>query len=197
MRLIAFLLLVLAGLTLLLFVPGCSRDYSFEGRDTLVLVAPPVPAPDSIRLDSLPVSGSCAGCSNSLIEGKCSLKVNGQLFCGIIDTAILSLARNTFTFYGPSLCSADSGLIITCFLSPDALNRNVREYTIEKSTLYYYDKVSGLYMVQSQQGKPFRVTVLKYDHDTKLAEGTFGGTVVMRDGKEVPVTEGRWKTHLY
>lgn len=199
MRLLyAFCLFCSFGSLLLAGGYGCSKEYSFEGTDTLPVQLPPVQR-DSTTTDTVPSTGanSCTGCSSSLLDGRWSLKVGNILYCGAIDTAILSMARNTFTFFGPSECSADSGLIINAMLSPDALNRSVQQYVIAKATLYYYDKVSGLYMVQSQQGKPFTVTILRYDHDTKEAEGSFEGVTVTRAGQEISVKDGRWKTKLY
>ncbi len=183
-------MLMLAGIA-----PGCTREYSFEGEDTL---AAPLLPDTTINKDTTIVAlDSCAGCSNAFTEGQWSLKLNGALFCGAIDTAIVSAERNAFTFFGPSLCSPDSGLIITVRLDEERLDYNRQNLLLQKSSLNYYDNVNGSYVAQSRQGEPFSVYILSYDHATRKAEGTFYGTGYTDKGKAIAITDGKWKTHLH
>lgn len=197
----AFLFLYMAIICSLLVLggsSGCTREYSFEGADTLAVH-------DSIPVDTLPIRDSngnvlnitsCMGCSNLMVEEQWSVEIGNALLCGEIDTAILNKERDAFTFFGPSHCSLDSGLIISAWLNPEILNRDRQNLTTTKVSMYYYDNLSGPYMLQSRQDKPFALTILKYDHVTKAAEGSFTGSGFTVSGKEVVLENGRWKTFL-
>ena len=195
-RLVCYLLCCMVLLAFI--VPGCSREYSFEGNDTLNRPVP-LPIDTAAVKDTTPTLqiDSCAGCANVFIEGQWFLKLNGTSFCGKIDTAIVSAERNGFTFFGPSTCSPDFGLIITVRLDENKLNQNLQNLQLIKSSIYYYDNIGGIYVVQSEQGKPFSVVISSYDNITKKAEGSFSGTGYTKEGKAIAITDGRWKTYLH
>lgn len=193
-----FGLIWMLGILLLVTGSRCSKEYSLEGNDSLAVT--PLPERDSMPGADTSLEKeitACAGCNSSLIEGQWSLSLGDALVCGPIDTAILNLERNAFTFFGPSRCSPDSGLIISVGLDSLKLDKNISNLTIKKATLYYYDNISGLYVVQSEQNKPFSIVILQYDHTTKAVEGTFSGTGFTPGGRQIALTKGRWKTYLY
>ncbi|HEU4858681.1 MAG TPA: hypothetical protein VFT15_02550, partial [Chitinophagaceae bacterium] len=64
---------------------------------------------------------SCAGADNDT-EGKLSFYIM-ILYCAIIDVAIAAPGRNGFTFFGPSSCSIDSGLVVTISIEPSFLTK--------------------------------------------------------------------------
>jgi hypothetical protein len=87
---------------------GCKKEYSCEACNRINL-------PDTNTTNNNPQPYICPSCigADDFIENRWSLSNGGDFYCGIIDTAIAAPARNGFTFYGPSLCSTDSGLVMT------------------------------------------------------------------------------------
>jgi hypothetical protein len=179
--------------SLLLLHTGCSREYSFEGRpDTLALIdtlALPVVEPG-------PVFPSCQGCTTVEKEGEWSCLAGSAIFCGKIDTAIINKERTAFTFFGPSRCSSDSGLIISAYLEEPGLNGNHQNLAINRIAFYYYDNVSGEYMLVSRTQKPMQLVITKYDHLTKKVSGLFTGFAYTTSGKEVMIKSGKFSTFL-
>lgn len=183
------------ALLALLFTTNCSREYSNEGRDSVAII--PSPIADSQPAPAVPPLQACTGCSNLVEIDKWSFSLNNNLLCGIVDTAIRSATQQAFTFYGPSLCSEDSGLVVTATLAPDKIDRNLNNYTLPKATMYYYDHVGGLHMLESRSTNPFQLVIKSYNHQTKEINGSFSGAVFTRDGRELKLQDGRWKTFLY
>ncbi|OLY92879.1 hypothetical protein [Cnuella takakiae] len=181
----------------LLCTTNCSREYSLEGSDTTLILQPPAPLPDSGIGGPFSNLVTCTGCAAELETNQWSFQLSNTLLCGIIDTAILSSTREAFTFFGPSLCSLDSGLVITASLAPDKLDRNITGYNIPKAGMYYYDHVGNQHMLESRSSQPFRMHIISYNHQTKEISGSFSGVVYTADGKEVIIKGGLWKTHLY
>lgn len=187
----------LFALLAVLFSGSCSKEYSLEGRDSAIVIPVPIPVPDTLPSTPTPLPQSCVGCANEQESGKWSFTYNNILYCGIIDTAIKSPTLEAFTFYGPSLCSEDSGLVVTVQLSPDKMNRSLNNYTVARAGMYYYDHKGNSYFLQSSSAQPFILVIDSYNHQTKEIRGSFGGTVLTADGRQVVLADGKWKTHLY
>ena len=168
--------------TALILFAGCAKEYSFEGA--------PVPLQDTIIAGG---SGNippriCPDCLDKdvQIENRWSLHVGNLLYCGIIDTAIATPERTGFTFFGPSSCSADSGMVITIYLDGVKLDHDFSSYTTNKVGFYYYDNLTPSYMLITQAGQPFSVTIDSYEQSNRMMRGTFGGfagSSNVRDGK--------------
>jgi len=188
-------------LLLMLYLAGCEKEYSYEGGAVppAVTIQPgdsSLPA-DSIHLDpgELP---NCLSCTDpaTLPAWSWSFKTGHSLLCGEVDTAImLSLERNTFTFFGPATCGTDTGLIFTVSLAPNALDRDIQHITASNAVFYYYH-TNAPYILTSQAGQSFRLTIIDYNHSTKLVTGTFNGTGFRGDGRGVTVTDGKFKIRL-
>src|SRR6266498_1117185 len=131
--------IILALLPLLwTFDSGCAKEYSFEGGDSLVVIdttTPPPPPPVPI-----PTSWTCPACigQDAQIEAKWSFHNDSNFACGIIDKAVVNQDRTAFTFFGPSACSIDTGMIIDVFLNGTAvLNRDLSNITSRKGSFFY------------------------------------------------------------
>ena len=188
-------------LLLVVYTTSCEKEYSYEGGNAQ---PPPITVPvdsthpaDTIHLDpgELPPCISCIE-SNDIPASSWSFKTGNSLLCGRVDTAImLSLERNTFTFFGPSACGTDTGLIFTVSLSPNALNRDIENVEASNAVFYYYHTYSP-YILTSLFNQPFRLNILSYNHTTKLVTGTFSGSGYRPDGRAVNITDGKFKTKL-
>jgi hypothetical protein len=185
----------LAGLfflSLLLILSGCAKEYSYEGGVTPVIhdtLPPPVVVND------FPVCPFCKTITNTALS-TWSFKKGNTTVCGTVDTAIITLERTAFTFFGPSSCSADSGLVITVYLGNESLNRNRTNLAINNIAFYYYDRVTPSYIFMSLANSPFSGTIDNYDHQTKIASGTFTGNAVRSDGSAASITSGKFKVKL-
>lgn len=177
-----------------LLVPaGCRKEFSFEGN-----ITPPVDTTGSPT--SAPVSYNfpiCSVCVTSTTTelSDWSFKIENIPACGKADTAILLGNRTAFTFFGPSSCSNDTGMVITVYLH-DTLNQNLSYISADKAAFYYYDHVTPSYIMMSQAYAPFSVTIQSYNHQTKIATGTFEGVALRSDGHWVSINSGKFKMKL-
>ena len=189
-RIYCFVLLVMTALTLF---TGCAKEYSFEGGQT-------IPSRDTIITGvngnlQPPICTDCLG-NDAQIENRWSLHVGNLIYCGIIDTAIATPDRTGFTFFGPSSCSVDSGMVITIYLDGVKLDHDFSSYTTNKVGFYYYDNVTPSYMLITQTGQPFSVTINNYEHSARLIRGTFGGFAMTSNRASSSVTGGKFKLRL-
>lgn len=167
---------------------GCKKEYSYEGGNPAVI---------DTTVSNIPVPYLCPSCvgADSFIEGKWSMYNGTVFYCGIIDTAIAAPARNGFTLFGPSLCSIDSGLVLTINTEPSFLNQDVFNSTTTRVGMYYYDNVAQTYPFITQPAFQFSVTIVSYIHQTKMMTGTFNGFVVRPNGGQTSV-QGKFKVKV-
>ncbi|MEP7251807.1 MAG: hypothetical protein ABI683_05480 [Ginsengibacter sp.] len=183
--------LVSLGYLLLFHLYGCEKEYSYEGG----------PLPDTIPLppihDTIPAPAStfpsCIECSNisSAPILFWSFKFDTSSLCGSITNSVITPGRNGFTFFGPSTCSVDSGLIMTVFLDPDTLNSDRTNVTTNNATLEYYDNTSPNDVFVAKQHL-LNFTIESYTHASGLTKGTFKGFVKTRDSSLVPISNGKF-----
>lgn len=170
---------------------GCAKEYSIEGlapgtNDTII-------APAIIK--DIPSCSLCTEIAGTTLSSW-SFKINNSFLCGAIDTAIVSPARTAFTFYGPSTCSADSGMVITVYLLNDTLNKDRQNITLERNVFYYYDRVTPSDIYVSRQNIPFTVYIDQYVHQSKIATGRFEGNVFKTSGGGTRITSGKFQVKL-
>lgn len=168
---------------------ACKKEYSYEGGAVPVIrdsVFAAIPKPY--------ICPSCTGADN-YIESKWSFYNNDTFFCGIIDTAIATPERNGFTFFGPSSCSLDSGLVITVYIDPLFLTNDLFNITTNKTGLYYYDNIGQTHPFITQLGFPFSFTIESYIHQTRMMTGRFGGTVFRPNGQPTTIN-GKYKVKI-
>lgn len=163
---------------------SCVKEYSYEEK--------PMDTTTSIGTVGVPVS-SCVTCLNSgLPDSSWRFSVDGVTFCGHAEKAIITLERTSFTFFGPSACSADSGFVASVYLDSVQLNTDKTNLTA-KMVCYYYDRVKPSYMYMSQSGQYLRLTITSYVHQTGVAYGTFTGFVATENGIRKEVKEGKFR----
>jgi len=175
---------------------SCSKEYSYEGGP--ITIGPP-PVRDSPILPTFD-PGALAGCSlcpqlDTANKFYWSFKTGNAQLCGLIDTAILNLERNTFTFFGPSVCASDSGLIFSVALGSTILSSDVYNQNAANAVFYYY-KTNAPFVLISRSSQPFQLTISSYIYATKIAVGTFSGFGYRADGRAVEVKNGRFKIKL-
>lgn len=182
-----------AGTVILIFLllaGSCRKEYSFEGTILPRIDTVPSPRPE------FPV---CTGCTTNTgtAIGSWYFKAAGAVFCGTIDTAVVSPSRTAFTFFGPSSCAADTGIVIAVMLEPgDTLNRNHSGLYTFRNAYYYYDRPGATDIFRNRSQVPFPVTITSYDHTTRIATGTFAGNVIRANGGGSSVYEGRFAVKL-
>lgn len=182
-------LLILLSLALV-FAFSCTKDYSYEGGVNYVPRRDTLPSPPNPPAPY--VCPSCVG-NDDFIEDKWSLHVGPDFYCGIIDTIITTPTRTGFTFFGPSACSLDSGMVITVNLDGESFTHDINNYTTTKAGFYYYDKVTPSYMLITNPGDPFSLHVISYNHQTKMFIGSFSGFAKLANGGSAFVSNAKFK----
>ncbi len=182
--------LVILFLAVLMY--GCAKEYSFEGGT----LPPPVDTTRVIQpVNQGPVCRACIG-NVAAGQDEWTFKSGTWKFCGSVDTAIALGDRTTFTFFGPSACSPDTGMVITVYLSGDTLNRDRQNLHVNRAAFYCYDRVTPTYIFMSQTSNAFSVIIESYTHSTGIAVGSFRGTVFRTDGAAASIDSGRFRIKL-
>ncbi len=187
---------IAAALYLFVLVVSCSKEYSCEGC-SINTPADSLPIPTTPPVASeLPVCLSCATYPDPVELNQWSLKAQQSQACGSIDTAIINPERTAFTFYGPSACSADTGMVLTVYMESRVLNQDLSNITINRSSFYFYDRVTPSDIYMSRQTVVFPVHIDRYDHQTKIISGSFSGTVFRGNGSPASISAGKFKVKL-
>jgi hypothetical protein len=170
-------------------ITGCQKDYSFEDN--------PAPITDTSVTAAIDFP-SCKSCINddTMALWSWRFKLNNATLCGHTDTAIINIERSSFTFFGPSICSMDSGLVITVYLNPWVLDSDQSNISAGMVAFYYYDHVGTSYILMSQPNTAFSLTIESYNNLTGLTVGKFSGYAFMANGNIASVSEGRFKVKL-
>lgn len=185
-------------LLLLILNYACVKEYSREAPDSAV---PPVidttppqqaPLPDT----SLLFCAACAGL-DKFEENRWSFKAGNFFYCGPMDTALLAPDRNAFTFFGPSACSSDTSMVLTLFMENYVLNKDLQNIVIPNVDFRFTKFGAVKYLLVSQPGTPFSLTIDSYNHQTKMTIGTFSGYAYQPDGSKLLVTSGKFKAKLF
>lgn len=169
---------------------GCTKEYSIEGLT--------VPRSNTVIIPIINNISTCNLCTSSsgINLSTWSFQTGNAMLCGIIDTAIVSPTRNAFTFYGPSSCSLDTGMVISVYLLTDTLNKDRQNIILQRNVFYYYEKVTPSDIFVSHQNVPFTVIIDQYSHQTKIATGRFEGNVFKAMGGGTRITSGKFQVRL-
>lgn len=182
---------------LLLQNTRCAKEYSFEGA----------------RVDTLSTSGGdtvisqiptpflhCSTCDPAapIILGHWSFKTDNVYQCGTFTNSgfFSGFEKTNFTFFGPSACSVDTGIVVSVYL-PVALDRDQYNLTTDQAAFYYYDHNATQDILQSRHTAVFSVTVQSFIYSTGIATGTFRGTVYTASGDTTHVIDGRFIAPLH
>lgn len=170
-------------------IESCEKEYSYEGGIV------PASIDTNTNITTPPyICASCIG-ADDFIEGKWSFYNGGNFFCGIIDTAIAAPQRNGFTFFGPSACSADSGLVLTISTEPEILNQDIFNSSTIKVGMYYYDNAGQTYPFMTRPGFNFSLTIVSYIHQNRIMTGNFSGFVFKPNGQQTSLS-GKFKLKI-
>lgn len=203
MRLITVYIRTVCIFSLFLLTTGivsCEKDYSYEGGGdgSPVIINPEDTAhhTDTTVIDPAAVH-DCNTCdeTHGVLTGTWSFVTGSSFVCGEIDTAfVLNHERTMLTFFGPSFCGADSGLIFTVYL-PAGLDRD-RINLQASSTAFYYYRTAHPYILMPDPSNPFHLTFTSYNHSTRIASGIFSGVAIQQDGVKVAVTNGKFSCEI-
>ncbi len=184
-------LLYLSGLALLYLLSpataGCAKEYSYErvAQDTVA-----IPTPVTLQ-PFLPACNRCSA-NNPVSDSSWLFTLEENVLCGQVEKAIISPDRRSFTFFGPSSCSADSGFIASVFLA-EPLDRDKTTITAARVAFYYYDTQAAAYILMSKMGSSFSLNIDNYDHSTGRAAGTFTGSAFTAAGLAKAIDKGKFK----
>ena len=176
----------------------CAKEYSFEGAQADTLSTG---GGDSV-ITQVPTTSfpSCNSCNPSepITLGHWSFKTGNSYQCGTFTNSgfFNGFSKKDFTFFGPSACSIDTGIVVSVYL-PIALDRDQYNLTTGQTAFYYYDHNATADIYQSRAPYVFSVTVQSFIEATGIVTGTFGGTVFAPNGDSAHITEGRFIAPLH
>lgn len=180
-------------LQIILLQSGCKKEYSYEGGPALVITHDSVVVPPVI-VNTLPGCSLCRP-ADELILGKWNFKTGNSFICGSVDASGFIAEKTAFTFFGPSACSIDTGLVITIYL-PVILDQDRNNIFINKAAFYYYDHHAATDILISLQTAQFSATIDSYIYATGIATGRFSGTVFKPNGDTAFVRNGNYKVKV-
>jgi hypothetical protein len=190
-------ILLLSLPIVLLLNTRCAKEYSFEGArvDTLSTGG------GDTLVSQIPTSfPQCSLCdpSSPVTLGHWSFKTGNAYQCGTFTNSgfFSGFEKTNFTFFGPSACSIDTGIVVSVYL-PVALDRDQFNLTTEQAAFYYYDHNAPADIFQSNHTAIFSVTVQSFIYATGIATGTFSGTVFTASGDTAYITEGQYVAPLH
>src|SRR4051794_19205603 len=162
---------------LLLQNTGCIKEYSFEGADHDTI---PKDTADTV-ISQPPIRFSqCTLCnpSDPLIIRHWSFKTGNAYLCGSFTNSgfFAGNSKTAFTFFGPSACSVDTGIVVSVYL-PVPLDQDRYYVTTTKTAFFYYGPNGTKDIFISRPTSIFSVTVESFIYATNIATGTFSGTV--------------------
>lgn len=177
-------------LLLLLAAGACKKEYSYEAGN-LPVQPPPPPPPPPPPAAKYPFCADCAG-RDEYVMGRWSFKIDTTLFCGVVTDAVTSPEREGFTFFGPSQCSGDTGLIMTIFLPGQPLNIDRAGITTQRAALQYYDKTTFIDVFSARTSTGITFFLESYNHAAKTARGKFMGYVYTKTNQLELVKDGKF-----
>jgi hypothetical protein len=188
---------------LLLQNTSCIKEYSIEGMrhdtlssDTLGTILTPPVTTDSSAI-TFPQCNLCNP-SEELSTGHWSFKIGNTFLCGSYTNSgfIGGPSKTAFTFFGPSACSVDTGIVVSVYL-PVALDQDQYNIVTNATAFYYYHHTAAKDILISQPPSIFSVTVLSFINATGIVTGTFDGIVFTANGDTVHIANGKFKASLY
>lgn len=166
-------------------IAGCAKEYSFEGApiDTL-------PPQDTTAINKILFS-QCHDCIDQNAPDTIGwhFRYDTFLLCGNITAAIISPGKDAFTFFGPSACSWDTGLVMTVYLN-QKLDRDLVNVYSSKALFQYYDNATGPDIFISNQVNRVELFMNSYDHTTGIAKGIFSGVVLTNQNNVAAINQG-------
>lgn len=191
-----FLVLAFMLLTILLQNTGCYKEYSIEGIDTTGLVRDTASPGPVGTVKAFPDCSLCNPASDISI-GHWSFKTGNSFLCGGATNPgfIGGNSKKDFTVFGPSACSADTGLVLSVYLDVP-LDQDRSNLSTNRTAFYYYDNNAPKDILISLPTAPFVIKVQNFVYNTGVVTGSFSGTVYNVNGDAVTITDGKFKVKL-
>lgn len=188
-----FFVLFLGLQIVVLQITGCKKEYSCEGGCNVVIQRDSVIIPPVIS----PTFPGCSSCkvADELLLSKWNFKTGNTFVCGSVDNAGFIGEGKAFTFFGPSACSIDTGVVFTVYLSA-TLDQDIYNETINNVAFYYYDHHAAKDIFISLSAKPFTVNIQSFISSTRIMTGSFSGTVFKPSGDTAVISDGKFKVKL-
>ena len=174
---------------------GCLKDYSYEGGNL-----PQVDSTDTTDTTlntPLPLPFSCALCApNDPVKSMhWQFKYGASAMCGPVTNALLSRDKKALTFFGPSACTIDTGLIMTAFFDTP-LDGDRAEVLATRAVLQYYNKNAAEDVFRSDPNHRFTFLIVQYTEATQTATGQFKGYAYTPDSTAILVDSGTFNIHF-
>ena len=171
---------------LLFLIASCAKEFSYEKK---TITADPV--------KPKPVIHTCTECfgKDSQLLSRWSFYNDTNFYFGQIDTPIV-LDKTGFTFFGPSSCSQDSGIVILVRLGSTDLEHDIYNTSFPNTSFYYYDHIGSTHVFITHYRTGFDFTIDSYNHQTKVAVGSFNGFASRPDGTLAAIHSGKFKVRL-
>lgn len=187
MRSAAYKILLIACFFAVAF-SACMKDYSYEYREP----APPdIPTPPVFN-DAPAICEACKG-MDLYQQDRWSFKVGNVVYCGTITRGVLTPEKTGFTFFGPSACSEDTGLIMTIFVPNDPLTKDRFALQTSRSALQYYNRLGPTDVFASLNSSNFQIYIEQYLFATKYIIGRFSGVVYDAAGNAITIKDGKFR----
>ena len=186
-----FFLLFLV-LQIVLQTTGCKKEYSCESCIVAL-------QHDSV-VTSPAISPSFIGCSlcratDDLLLSKWNFKTGNTFVCGSVSDAGTIGGGQAFTFFGPSACSIDTGIVVSVYLNT-FFDHDMYNVTLTNVAFYYYDHHASQDIFIRYPEKPFSLTIQSFISSTRIMTGSFSGTVFKPNGDTAVISDGKFKIKL-
>jgi len=171
---------------------SCTKEYSYEGSPLDTIPTDSIPDDTATNTFAFPHCSACDG-KDDYILGTWSFKYDTSLLCGNITRGIIEPQYHmAFTFFGPSACSTDTGLIMTVYLDI-SLDADVSNVTAPHAVFQYYNNlgIAGDIFVSSDL-RPFTLFIEQYTQSTGIIRGSFNGFVNTDKGTVAEIREGKF-----
>lgn len=188
--------MILLPCMVMLIAAGCAKEYSYEGGDITELPTDSIPGIDTI-IDNTIHFAPCDACKvrSEPVLSTWGFKYDTSFLCGNITSAILSPERTAFTFFGPSACSLDTGLVMTVYLNKQ-LDRDLNNVYAVKALFQYYDNATGPNIFLSDQVNKIDLMITSYDYETGIAKGIFSGISGTHQNGTATIKDGSFQIQL-
>ena len=184
-------LLITVGL--LAILAGCQKEYSYEGSNSRLLPGDSISsAPPVIR--EFP---ACPYCDSNKVRavGSWDFVTGNSYLCGTTTNSGFVGGTTFFTFFGPSACSADTGLVVSIYL-PVKMDHDINDLITNTVAFYYYDHNAPKDIFISDPSLPFTANITSYVFATGICTGTFNGTVFRASGDTAHISNGHFVIKL-
>lgn len=194
-----FILIMCAGLLFfqLMSYESCRKEYSYEGGPEDILDT--IPVIDTLSNDSTDTASApiafpyCSACNGQpgYILGTWNFKYDTSFFCGSVTRSVMNVEKTAFTFFGPSACSLDTGLIMTVYLD-NPLEEDEVNITASHAYFQYYNNKGTQDIFDSSDSIPITLTIEKYTLLTGIATGHFSGLAKSDRNTKIKIQEGKF-----